>query len=122
MSTTIHNLTDKTVAYDLMVRPLVEERDAEIVKSARAALRTNACVPVERINVAVANGLVTLEGSVQWEVQKMLAEALVRRLSGITGIRNRIEVRPQDFLPETENGAGENGVASLYQDVSMGGE
>ncbi|MEW6212813.1 MAG: BON domain-containing protein [Acidobacteriota bacterium] len=78
--------------------PRIEESDDEIARKALVALRSNLCIPAERIMVIVVNGLVTLEGSAEFQVQKLLAEAAVKRLSGITGIRNRIEVKPEDFI------------------------
>jgi osmotically-inducible protein OsmY len=45
--------------------------------------------------VTVADGRITLDGIVHWEAQKMMAEATVKRLPGITGVYNRIEVQPQ---------------------------
>ena len=72
--------------------------DEEIARKALIALRVNPCIPAERIMVIVIDRLITLEGSVEFQVQKMLAEASVKRLGGITGIRNRLEVRPEDFI------------------------
>jgi osmotically-inducible protein OsmY len=77
--------------------PQIEEKDAEIVEKAIRALRSNLCIPAERIMVIVLNRLIILEGSVEFQVQRLLAEAAVKRLGDITGIRNRIEVRPEDF-------------------------
>jgi osmotically-inducible protein OsmY len=72
--------------------------DEEIARKALIALRANPCIPAERIMIIVINGLVTLEGSVEFQVQRMLAEASVKRLGGITGICNRLAVKPEDFI------------------------
>jgi osmotically-inducible protein OsmY len=45
--------------------------------------------------VTVKNGWVTLEGSVDWQYQKELAESAVKKLKGVIGISNNIEVRPK---------------------------
>ncbi len=84
------------------ISPKIERSDEEINRRALVALRTNLCIPAERIMVIVINGSVTLEGSVQFNVQRMLAESLMRRLGGITSVRNRIEVRPEDFIRATK--------------------
>jgi osmotically-inducible protein OsmY len=54
-------------------------------------------IPSDRIKVTVKNGWVTLEGSigVEWQYQKILAESAVKKLRGVTGITNDIEVKPQ---------------------------
>src|SRR5690242_16887767 len=43
----------------------------------------------------IADGWVTLEGTVDWQWQKALAESAVKRLKGVTGITNEIEVKPK---------------------------
>jgi osmotically-inducible protein OsmY len=45
--------------------------------------------------VIVRDGGVTLEGKVQSELQSMLAEAEIKRLSGIASISNQLEVKPE---------------------------
>ncbi len=47
------------------------------------------------ILVRVARGWITLTGSVPWQYQMAEAEAAVRRLSGVVGVSNLIEVRPE---------------------------
>ena len=84
----------RAVANDLGVWPAYRRDDTEIARDVLRALKTNACVPAEHIKAAVVEGRVTLEGIVHWEVQKMMAEASVRRLHGITGVINHIVVRP----------------------------
>ncbi|TCN21296.1 osmotically-inducible protein OsmY [Sinorhizobium americanum] len=46
------------------------------------------------IQVKVENGYVTLEGTVEFYFQRNAAESLIRRLTGITGIDNRLRIRP----------------------------
>jgi osmotically-inducible protein OsmY len=43
----------------------------------------------------VKDGWVTLEGAVDWEYQKSLAHSVVKKLKGVTGVSNRIEVKPK---------------------------
>jgi osmotically-inducible protein OsmY len=52
-------------------------------------------VPVEHLDVTVANGWVMLRGEVEWEYQKRAAERAVRRMSGVRGVTNLIAVRPR---------------------------
>lgn len=51
--------------------------------------------PVGDIKVVVQKGWVTLEGQVDWQYQKEVAESAVRKLSGVVGVDNRITLRPR---------------------------
>lgn len=87
----------KAVANDIEVRlPSSAERtDADIAAAATRALEWDAFVPIERLNVTVAKGWVTLEGEVDWEFQKEDAERVINRLSGVRGVTNLIVVKPR---------------------------
>jgi len=37
----------------------------------------------------------TLEGTVDWQYQKTLAESAVKKLRGVLGVTNNIEVKPR---------------------------
>ncbi len=86
----------KAVANDIEVRlPRAAERtDADLAAAALHALEWDAFVPIERLQVTVAKGWVTLEGAVDWEFQKEDAERVVRRLTGVRGVTNLITVKP----------------------------
>ncbi|MFY1632037.1 BON domain-containing protein [Solwaraspora sp. WMMB335] len=92
------------VANDIEVRlPSSAERtDAEIAGAATRALEWDAFVPIERLEVTVAQGWVTLKGEVEWEFQRRAAERAVRRLSGVRGVTNLIAVRPRINPSATE--------------------
>ncbi len=49
----------------------------------------------EHIQATVRDGLVTLEGDVHQELQRMLAEAQVKRVRGICGLSNKLQIKPQ---------------------------
>lgn len=51
--------------------------------------------PAGDIKVVVQKGWVTLEGEVDWQYQKEVAESAVRKLSGVVGVDNRITLRPR---------------------------
>jgi osmotically-inducible protein OsmY len=84
------------VANDIEVRLLstIERTDTDIAKAASRALEWDSFVPMERIDVTVANGWVTLRGEVEWDYQKRAAERDLRQLSGVRGVTNLISVRP----------------------------
>jgi osmotically-inducible protein OsmY len=45
------------------------------------------------VKVKVQNGWVTLAGHVDWQYQRAAAESSVRKLSGVVGVSNLIEIR-----------------------------
>lgn len=56
------------------------------------ALFWNLAVPRYRVNADVDSGVVTLRGVVERAYQRSCAEAAVRRVPGVTGVRNEIAV------------------------------
>lgn len=85
------------VVNDIEVRlPSTDERpDPEIARDAVAALELELPVSWERIKPIVRNGWVTLEGQVEWNYQRELAERVVRRLKGVKGVTNSIQLAPR---------------------------
>jgi osmotically-inducible protein OsmY len=51
-------------------------------------------VPAESIQVTVEKGWITLAGAVQWQYQRRATESAVRKLSGLRGVTNLIEIKP----------------------------
>ncbi|MEA2578105.1 MAG: hypothetical protein QOD78_1693 [Chloroflexota bacterium] len=87
----------KAVANDIEVRlPESSERtDPEIAAAVTRALEWDAFVPVDKIDVTVSKGWVTLKGDVEWGYQRADAERVVRRITGVRGVSNLISVRPR---------------------------
>ena len=87
----------KAVANDIEVRlsSTGERTDADIAKAAVQALDWDAFLPIDRIDVTVSKGWVTLKGTVDWQYQKQEADRAVRRLTGVKGVSNLITVKPQ---------------------------
>ena len=87
----------RAVANDIEVRltGTAERTDSDIATVASRALDWDEFVPVEKLDVTVANGWVMLRGEVEWEYQKRAAEWAVRRMSGVRGVTNLIAVRPR---------------------------
>jgi osmotically-inducible protein OsmY len=83
------------VANDIEVKPSSTRTDPEIARDAVHELESHVSIPSEKIKVIVKNGLVTLEGSVDWQYQKTLAESAMKKLRGVLGIFNNIEVKPK---------------------------
>jgi osmotically-inducible protein OsmY len=87
----------KAVANDIEVRlPTSAERtDADIAAAVVRALEWDAFVPVDRIDVTVSKGWVTLKGEVEWGFQRSDAERVARRITGVRGVSNLITVKPR---------------------------
>src|SRR5437870_6580313 len=85
------------VANDIEVRlPTSAERtDPDIAAAAVRALEWDAAIPVDKLDITVSKGWVTLRGEVEWQYQKQDAERVVRRLQGVRGVSNLIVVRPR---------------------------
>jgi osmotically-inducible protein OsmY len=84
------------VANDIEVRmPSVDQRpDPEIARDAVAAIKSQLPISSEHIKVVVKNGWVSLEGEVQWQYQRQTAETAVRRIKGVKGVSNLIQLKP----------------------------
>ena len=66
------------------------------------ALYWDLAIPRYRVNAEVEHGLVTLQGVVERAYQRSCAEAIVRRVPGVIGVRNEIAVRAaQEFSQPT---------------------
>src|ERR1700682_62015 len=83
------------VANDIEVKLSSKRTDPEIARDAVHELESHVSIPGDKIKVTVKNGWVTLEGVVDWQYQKSLAESAGKKLKGGIGVFNNVEVRPQ---------------------------
>ena len=81
------------VANDISLKPLWQRTDPEIARDAIQQLERHSSIPYDKIKVSVKNGWVTLEGTVDRELQKRLAHSAVKKLKGVTGITNNITIK-----------------------------
>ena len=84
----------KAVANDLEVKLLSSRTDPEIARDIVHELESHISIPANNIKATVRNGWVTLEGNVDWQYQKLLAESAVKKIRGVIGVTNNIEVKP----------------------------
>lgn len=86
----------KAVANDIEVRllPTGERTDTDIAAAALNALKWDAFIPADKIEVTVSKGWVTLKGEVEFQFQRRDAERAIQRLAGVKGVTNLITVRP----------------------------
>lgn len=87
----VHGIADEIEVVD---PTQARTSDDELVKRAINVLSWDSVVPSEAIQATVHNGLVTLTGKVNWQYQKSSAERGIRRLSGVRGVINNIEIEP----------------------------
>jgi osmotically-inducible protein OsmY len=86
----------KAVAQELDIHlpPDKKTADDEIAQRAVKLLEWDVLIPSGAIGVAVEHGVITLSGTVEWGYQRDEAERDVRRLGGVHGVVNLIEIRP----------------------------
>jgi osmotically-inducible protein OsmY len=84
----------KTVGNDIEVRTIGTRTDPEIAREVVQEIQSHVSLPAEKIKATVEHGWVKLEGTVDWQYQKTLAESAVKKLRGVIGVTNNIEVKP----------------------------
>ena len=84
------------LANDLEVRLSAADQrpDPEIARDAVAAIKSQIPFSWHQIKVVVDKGWVTLEGQVEWNYQREDAERAVRRVKGVRGVINTIQLKP----------------------------
>src|SRR5260221_6999184 len=85
------------VANEIEVRlPIFNQRpDPEIARDVVREIENNLPYSSDHIRVVVRDGWVTLEGTVEWNYQRQRAEQVVRRVRGVKGITDLIELQPR---------------------------
>lgn len=85
------------VANDIEVKPLdgFLRSDTELARAVRSALEWDSLIPDDQIQSTVSDGWVTLDGEVNYGRERIDAERVVRRLTGVVGVINKITIRKQ---------------------------
>jgi osmotically-inducible protein OsmY len=85
------------IANDIEVRlPVIHRRpDPDIARDIIEALKREVPLVWEQLKVTVDDGQVTLEGDVEWQYERELAEDAAFGVRGVKGIVNNIRIRPQ---------------------------
>jgi osmotically-inducible protein OsmY len=78
---------------DVWLTSVGARTDADVAAAVVRCLE-DAALPIEKLEVTVSKGWVTLSGAVEWQYQKEDAERIVRPLAGVTGVTNLITVVP----------------------------
>jgi osmotically-inducible protein OsmY len=88
----VHAIADE-IEVRYPYQPKIE--DDQIAKRAVDILKWNSTVSSHQIDVVVEIGWITLTGEVDWQFEKKAAEECVRKLSGVTGVTNKIALKPR---------------------------
>ena len=69
----------------------IERSDEQIDQAIVHSLTLHAQIPQDQIQASVQAGQVTLEGTVDWNYQRQLAQSTVESLTGVKGVTNLIQ-------------------------------
>ena len=94
----------KAIAEDIQVgtSPAYRRSDSDIAAAVLHALKWHAAVKEEKIQVKVEDGVVRLDGEVEWEFQRKSAKSAIENLTGVTAVLNLIVVKPKLALANIE--------------------
>jgi osmotically-inducible protein OsmY len=86
----------KAIAEDIQigVSPFFSRTDTEIAEAVVDALQASVSVPGEKIITRVEDGIVTLDGEVDWDYQRKAAGRVTEVLSGVRKVYNYINLKP----------------------------
>ena len=92
----------KDVSNDLEVRlpETATRNDDDLVKALINALRLDPAIPVDRLEMTVSKGWVTLKGEVEYPFQRSEAERVIRSIAGIKGVADLITIKPRIVVPD----------------------
>ncbi len=92
----------KAVAEDIQVilSPSLKKTDADIAAAVLNALKWNSLVQEDKIKIKVEDGIVKLEGEVEWEFQRKNIKRSIEFLSGVRMVINLITVKPIIYSSE----------------------
>jgi osmotically-inducible protein OsmY len=95
----------KSVADEIKVRPpdSSERMDTDLARAAENVLDWNVYVPNNRIKLTVEDGWISLDGTVDWQFQKLAAEKAVSHLTGVKGITNRVALVPKTSAADVKS-------------------
>lgn len=84
----------RTLALDRTVKVTTEhiQTDSDIAGAIQAALKWDVLVP-KAVTAVVRDGLVTLEGQVDWNFEREAAERAIRNLAGVVNVSNLLTLK-----------------------------
>ena len=85
----VHAVADEI---EVHLHTSAERTDSDLALAIVNALKWDAVVPTDQLEVAVSRGYVTLKGQVDWYYQREAARRVVQRLAGVKAVNNMIIV------------------------------
>jgi len=94
----------KALAEDIQISflPNHEKTDTEIAEAVVYSLKWNTVILDDKIKIRVEDGVVKLEGEVEWEYQRRNAVRAVENLSGVRSVMNLITVKSKVTVFDVE--------------------
>jgi osmotically-inducible protein OsmY len=109
----------KGLANELLVRMMCERTDTDIAKDAIYLLECDVHFLGGKVMVTVEDGLLTLEGTVEWNFQKVAAENALQCIRGVKAVANLIEMAPAashvDIQEKTEEALHHSAEVDTWQ-------
>ncbi len=108
------------VANEIEVRlhSSAERTDSDLALAVWNALKWDAVIPTDQLEVAVSHGYVTLKGQVDWYYQREAAARVVQRLAGVKAVSNLITIAvhptPADIKQRIERALVRNAEIDAY--------
>jgi osmotically-inducible protein OsmY len=96
--------------------------DADIKRDVEAELRWDPDINATDIAIAVKDGVVTLTGFVHSYMQKLQAERDAKRVAGVAGVANDIEIRIPTSSQRADPEIARDAVAALKQELPYSSE
>jgi osmotically-inducible protein OsmY len=95
----------KAIANEVEVRlqhPSASRKDSEIAESIAHVFESSAVLSHSDVQAEVADGRVTLTGTIEWKYQSDEAERMVSSVLGVTTVTNLIALQPRSTLAQAE--------------------
>jgi osmotically-inducible protein OsmY len=94
----------KAVAEDIQVGDSIGYRktDTEIAEAVLNALKWSTAVRDEKIKIKVEDGIVKLEGEVEWEFQRQNTKEMIENLIGVRSVVNLITLKSKVSVAEIQ--------------------
>jgi hypothetical protein len=83
----------RSVFNSLIMEIIMNNRDEKLEQDVRLAISTDALIDVDKIEILVENGLVTLKGSVDSYAKKFAAEHAAKSVKGVKEVIQKIDVQ-----------------------------
>lgn len=112
------DLAIRAAGYVKGVKAVIEQLDVElpgqcetadeiVAQRAYERLASNRDVPLDRLRLAVGNGVVTIRGDVDWHYQRQAAVDDLRRLDCVRDVRDETVIKPPVEAAQVEQRIGD---------------